>query len=625
MRRSGLALAGLPDRWQMLVVAGDREAARCRDAVRDRARVRVVGYLDDPRAAYAAADIVVARAGASTLGELAATATPALLVPYPFATADHQTRNALAYAAGGAARIVADAELDAQRLRAECASALEPGANAALRAAARALAERDPRATIVARVKRWIAANEGRPVRLSSAVHFIGIGGIGMSALARILLQRGHCVSGSSDRRSALTDRLVAEGARVTIGHAAANVGAAETVVISTAIASDNPELTLAHARGLVILHRGALLAQLMADRRGIAIAGTHGKTTTTAMVASVLEAGGLDPTVVVGGERIDTDSNARDGEGAWLVSEADESDLSFLDLRPEIAVVTNIENDHIACDAELPRMIAAFERFAATIPTSGCLFVGIDEPRASALAGRPARGAHAHLRIRCAGRRARYGYALRGLRRAFRRARRRRARGRCDARRTRARSTCSTRCRRSRSASNSACPSQRSPRRSARFAAFAGASRSLRSDARMTVVDDYAHHPTAVAATLAAARAAFAGPIVVAFQPHRYTRTHYLAGDFARALRDADRVVLTDVYAASEPPLAGVDAASIGAPLAALGGTVDYVPDVAKLPAHLLATVPPGALVLMLGAGSITVAAHELGRALACAPVAAT
>ncbi|MBD5653739.1 MAG: UDP-N-acetylmuramate--L-alanine ligase, partial [Candidatus Eremiobacteraeota bacterium] len=227
-------------------------------------------------------------------------------------------------------------------------------------------------------------------MRVSSAVHFIGIGGIGMSALARILLQRGVRVTGSSDRRTALTERLVEEGARVVIGHDAGNIAGAETVVISTAIAADNPELVAARGRGIDVIHRGDLLAHVMHDRRGIAIAGTHGKTTTTAMVACVLEAGLLDPTVVVGGERVDTSTNAHDGKGAWLVSEADESDLSFLNLRPEIAVVTNIENDHIASDAEFPRMVAAFERFAAGVPKNGCVFIGIDEPRASALAGRP-------------------------------------------------------------------------------------------------------------------------------------------------------------------------------------------------------------------------------------------
>ncbi len=453
-------------------------------------------------------------------------------------------------------------------------------------------------------------------MRLSRAVHFVGISGIGMSALARILLQRGYSVSGSSDRRTSLTERLVLEGARVEVGHAASHLGAAGTVVASTAIADDNPELVAARARGIEIVHRGALLAHLMHERRGIAIAGTHGKTTTTAMVASVLEAGGIDPTVIVGGERIDTDSNARDGAGAWLVSEADESDLSFLDLRPELAVVTNIENDHVASDAELPGMIAAFERFAGTVPVSGLVLFGCDDARAAALARipRPARtrtfGFDAAANVRAA--HARYAdfgstflvsvdgavageiaLAVPGAINVL------------DALPAVAIGL------------EFGVPFATIARGLARFGGVRRRFEILARTPRMTLVDDYAHHPTAVAATLAAARENFAGPIVVAFQPHRYTRTKYLANDFARALAGADLAILTDIYAASEAPLPGVDARSIGTPLLALGTDVAYVADVAALPAYLLDRAPHGALVLMLGAGSITGAAATLAREL--------
>lgn len=455
-------------------------------------------------------------------------------------------------------------------------------------------------------------------------MHFIGISGIGMSALARILLQRGYEVTGSSDRRTALTDRLDAEGARIAIGHASGNLGTARTVVISTAIALDNPELVAARGGGRSVVHRGALLAHLMADRRGIAIAGTHGKTTTTAMVACVLEAGGLDPTVVVGGERIETGSNARDGRGSWLVSEADESDFSFLDLRPEIAVVTNIENDHIASDAELPRMLAAFETFAASVPRHGCVFIGSDGARSAALAARPRAARTRTLGFAPAAdvRATDATYADFGARFTLWNAGVRA--GDIEL----------------------AVPGEINVLDAlpavaiglelglpfATIAAALGAFRGVRRrfeivarEPRMTVVDDYAHHPTAVAATIAAARANCEGPIVVAFQPHRYSRTHYLANDFASALRGADHVVLTDVYAASEPPLPGVDARSIGAPLAASGTSVAYVSDVRDVPAYLLATAPAGSLVLLLGAGSITNAAHTLARELARAPVPAT
>ncbi len=453
--------------------------------------------------------------------------------------------------------------------------------------------------------------------RAADSVHFVGISGIGMSALARILLQRGIVVTGSSDRRTELTDRLEKEGAEVVIGHAAAHLGLAKTVVVSSAIARDNPEYVAARERGLAIVHRGALLATLMAERRGIAVAGTHGKTTTTAMLACVLEAGGLDPTVLVGGERRDTNSNARDGAGAWFVSEADESDLSFLDLRPEIAVVTNIENDHIASDAELPQLEAAFEEFVAKLPPHGHAYFGIDEARTAALARRTRRS-HTHT----------FGFAERADVRAV-------------------------------GVTSAAFGSQfavivegvRAGRISLDvpgainvldalpaiaiglelgipFATIADALRDfcgvrrrfeiVARTARMTVVDDYAHHPTAIAATIAAARANFAGPLVVAFQPHRYTRTRYLADAFAQALREADSVVLTAIYAASETSLPGVDAATIGAPLAALGTPVSYVADIAALAPYLVRHVPAGALVLMLGAGSITFAAAELAQLVA-------
>ena len=448
-------------------------------------------------------------------------------------------------------------------------------------------------------------------------MHFVGISGIGMSALARILLQRGYAVSGSSDRRTDLTERLASEGARVAIGHAAENVRGAGTVVVSTAIPRENPELAAARDGGLEIVHRGELLAHLMRERRGIAIAGTHGKTTTTAMTACVLEGAGLDPTVIVGGERIDTATNARDGAGAWLLSEADESDRSFLDLRPEIAVVTNVENDHISSDAELPALVEAFERFTDGVGANGLVFFGSDDARAATLATRPraARtrtfgfGAHAGVRAvraRYADFGSRFDVVVDGT-----------VAGEIALAVPGAINVLD------------ALPAVAiGLELGAEFAsiaralaAFAGVRRRfeiLARTPRMTLVDDYAHHPTAVAATLAAARENFPGPIVVAFQPHRYTRTHYLARAFAEALRGADRVVLTDVYAASEAPLPGVDARSIGAPLAGFGVDVAYVGDAAALPAHLLEHAPHGALVLALGAGSITNAAAALARELA-------
>ncbi len=447
-------------------------------------------------------------------------------------------------------------------------------------------------------------------------MHFIGISGIGMSALARILLQRGVSVSGSSDRRTALTDQLAAEGATVAIGHAAANLGDARTVVVSSAIASGNPELAAARERELDVVHRGELLARLMRERRGLAVAGTHGKTTTSAMLARVLEAGGLDPASIIGGLRVDTGSNARDGAGEWLVCEADESDYSFLDLQPQIAVVTNIENDHIASDAEMPRLQAAFERFLAQLPPEGLALVGSDEPHSAALARLPRAcrtrtfglGAQAGLRALAPayeGFGSRFTVALDGA-----------PLGEVQLAVPGAINVFD------------ALPSVAIGfELGVPFATIAQALQGfhgvrrrfeiLTRSPRMTVVDDYAHHPTAIEATIAAARANAEGPLIVVFQPHRYTRTQFLGAAFARALQGADAVVLTDVYAASEPPIPGVDARTIGVPLAASGTRVEYVPRVDDVPEHLLAAAPQGALVLMLGAGSISAAAARLAHAL--------
>jgi len=442
-----------------------------------------------------------------------------------------------------------------------------------------------------------------------------------MSALARIMLRRGYRVSGSSDRATNLTARLAEEGATVAIGHDARNLGLAGLVVVSTAIEAANPELVAARERGLPVVHRGALLAELMKGKRGIAIAGTHGKTTTTAMVARVLECTGFDPSVAVGGERIDTGSNARHGDGAWFVAESDESDGSFLALRPEIAVVTNIDNDHVESEAQFAALAGTFETFLAALPAGGVAFVGVDEPRAAALARRP-RAARTRtfgfgpadvraLDVRFEGFASSCTIAVDGVALGELRLNVPGAINLLDALPALA------------IALQLGVPFAKA---AAALAGFPGVRRRfeiLSRSPRMLLVDDYAHHPTAVAATLAAARAAFDGPLVVAFQPHRYSRTKQLGADFARALAGADLVVLAPIYAASEPPEPGVDARTIGEPLRAAGTPVEYVDDLAGLPEALLACAPQGAMVLCLGAGSITAAAARLAERLECKPVA--
>jgi UDP-N-acetylmuramate--alanine ligase len=222
--------------------------------------------------------------------------------------------------------------------------------------------------------------------------HFVGIGGIGMSAIARILLARGQCVSGSDVKETVLIARLREEGAEVTIGHDAANLDRAHTVIVSSAIDRHNPEYLAAQRRNIPLLHRGEMLAELLRNRSGIAICGTHGKTTTTAMIAAVLRAGEIDASLVLGGIDGSLGTNACDGRSPWFVTEADESDGSFALLDPKIAIVTNIENDHLQSDDELPQLVRAFEEFLRKLPEDGCAIVGVDDPLAASLVERERR-----------------------------------------------------------------------------------------------------------------------------------------------------------------------------------------------------------------------------------------
>lgn len=447
-------------------------------------------------------------------------------------------------------------------------------------------------------------------------VHFIGIGGSGMSALARILLAQGERVTGSDVKLTPVVEALRSEGAQIALGHRAENVGDVALVVISSAIDRENPELLAARARGIEVLLRGEMLAAMIGERKTIAVAGTHGKTTTTAMIATVLEAAGVDPTTMIGGIRLDTKSNTHVGAGAWFVTESDESDGSFLHLRPTIAVINNIENDHIVSDDALADLIAQFETFVQPVPPEGMVAIGIDNQHSAALATRITGkrvvtfglGSQAMLRAH------RIEYADLGSRFAVEEyglplgTFTLRVPG--DINVENALATIAV----ARAVGLDA------PVIAASLARFAGVQRRfeiLARTRRMIVVDDYAHHPTAVAATIAAARRYHEGPIVVAFQPHRYSRTAYLAANFGEALAAADYVYLAPIYAASETPITDVSERSIGTVLARHDTPVQYVASVEELADVLLAQAPPGALVLMLGAGSITTVAHALAAAL--------
>jgi UDP-N-acetylmuramate--alanine ligase len=449
------------------------------------------------------------------------------------------------------------------------------------------------------------------------SVHFVGVGGIGMSALARILRARGESVSGSDVKETALIEELRAEGVAVAIGHDAANIDGAQTVVVSSAIGRRNPEYAAAMRLGIPILHRGELLAQLLAGRRGIAVCGTHGKTTTTAMTHAVLRLCGIDASLVLGGIDVISGTNAHDGSSQWFVTEADESDGSFALLEPEIAIVTNIENDHLTSDDELPQLVRAFGEFLGKLPERGAAVVGVDNELSASLLEHDLRpevttfGTGARADVRAAKLR------FEGLGSSFDVLWDDDTVGTIELRVPGAVNV-----------QNALAAIATARHLKIPFSEMAKALRAFRGvrrrfdilawTPRLIVVDDYAHHPTAVRATIAAARQYHGGPILAAFQPHRYTRTAFLARHFADALRGADRVYLTPIYAASEPAIPQVSERSIGEPLAAAGADVRYVPDVADLEELLLGEAPPGALVLMLGAGNITDVAARLAQRVA-------
>ena len=453
--------------------------------------------------------------------------------------------------------------------------------------------------------------------KTTGTLHFVGIGGIGMSAIARILLARGESVTGSDVAESALLDELRGLGAQVTVGHDSRNVNGARAVIVSSAIDAENPEYRHACERGIPIVRRGEMLRRIMEGCKGIAICGTHGKTTTTAMTAGILREGGIDASLVLGGIDVNTGTNAHAGSGQWFLTEADESDGSFSLLEPSIAVVNNVENDHLSSDAELPKLIASFDQFLARLPEDGVAIVGVDNPQSRSIAGsqRSARtvtfGIAEDADVRAANIRfADLGSSFDVI-----------AGGVCLG-------TVQLGVPGAINIENALAaiavgraveiPFVKIAAALARFRGVRRRFEILAKTPRMIVVDDYAHHPTAVRATIAAARQYHRGPLVVAFQPHRYTRTAYLGPAFVEALRGADEVYLAPVYAASEPPIEGVSERTIGEPLAAGGTPVHYVKYVHDLRTLIAQQVPPNALVLMLGAGNITKVARDLAGDLA-------
>jgi UDP-N-acetylmuramate--alanine ligase len=425
-------------------------------------------------------------------------------------------------------------------------------------------------------------------------------------------------VSGSDSAWSAQLDELAALGAEVHVGHAAANLGDADTLVVSTAIRPDNPELAEAARRGIRVLHRAAALASVMLGRHGVAIAGTHGKTTTTAMLITVLRWCGADPSYMVGGILAETGLGAHDGGGDTFIAEADESDGSFLNLSPQAAVVTCIEADHLDNYADLAQIEATFAAFAGKIPAGGLLVACADDPGALALA-RAAR--ELPVEVRTYGESAAAGYRLtdvipRGMATMLTVAYPAAGPGAAAGPRAGGRTTLQIAVPGRHNALNAAAafaiavelgfaPDQVA----AGLAAYRGARRRLELKGEadgVRVLDSYAHHPTELAADLAAARdVASGGRVIAIFQPHLYSRTRIFAAQFGAALGASDEALVLDVYAAREDPEPGVSGLLVAQ--AVPGGRARFLPDRADVPAAIVGTAKPGDIVITMGAGDVT------------------
>ncbi len=438
-------------------------------------------------------------------------------------------------------------------------------------------------------------------------VHFIGIGGIGMSGIAEILLTLGYSVSGSDLRRSSITDRLVSLGATVFEGHAAANAVGSGVVVTSSAVNEQNPEVVEARERKIPVIQRAEMLAELMRLKYGIAVAGMHGKTTTTSMIATVLAAGNLDPTVVVGGRVDALGSNARLGKSQYLVAEADESDRSFLKLSPILSVVTNLDREHMDCYRDMADVEAAFLEFMERVPFYGACTACIDNPQLAGILPRVQRrlftygmSSHADYVVRMLppadGVRSRFEVAAGGLVLGPFSLN---VAGRHNVLNATAAVAIATQL-------EVSCEDIAQGLRG-----FRGVDRrfQLKGCARgVNVVDDYGHHPTEIRATLSAAKESGYAHAHVIFQPHRYTRTRDLMSEFATAFGDADTVQVLDIYAASEEPIAGVDAPTL---VRAIGRKeVQYASSFEEAVHRAVTQAADGDVILTLGAGIVSHAA---------------
>jgi len=478
-------------------------------------------------------------------------------------------------------------------------------------------------------VERRAAPDRRDRMRRINTIHFVGIGGSGMSGIAEVLINLGYAVQGSDLKPNAVTAHLASIGAKIAIGHVAANVAGADVVVVSGAIARGNPEVDAAMEQRIPVVARAQMLGELMRFRYSIAVAGTHGKTTTTSLVASILAEGGEDPTFVIGGRLKSAGSNARLGAGRYLVAEADESDASFTHLQPLIAIVTNIDNDHMVThggDFELLKQ--SFVDFLHNLPFYGLAVLCLDDANVRSIVravGRPIvsygiSAEDADIRavnirrhglqttydvVRVAGPPLTVTVNLPGTHNVLN------------------------------SLAAIVVASELGIDDAAiqrALASFQGVDRRLQhigdvqtASGRVTIIDDYGHHPTEVTATLEALRQGYPGRrIVLAFQPHRYTRTHDLIDDFSKALSSADALLVTEVYAAGETPIPGADGRAICRAVRGRGLVEPvFVEKVEDLADSLVDVLRDGDVIVTMGAGHITAVSHELpGRLAADAPI---
>jgi len=453
-------------------------------------------------------------------------------------------------------------------------------------------------------------------------IHFVGIGGSGMSGIAEVLLNLGYTISGSDLGSNAASQRLATLGATVMLGHAAENINGADAVVTSTAVKGDNPEVIAARARHIPIVPRALMLAELMRLKSGIAIAGTHGKTTTTSLVASVLAQGGLDPTFVIGGRLNSAGANAKLGSGDFIVAEADESDASFLNLLPVIEVITNIDADHMETYGhDFAKLKQAFIEFTQRLPFYGVAVLCLDDANVREImpfVSKPVvtYGFHEDAEVRAVDARAADGkmhftvvqQGYENMQVSLNQPGMHNVQNACAAIAiAREVGVADVATQKALSEFNGV------GRRFTRYGEIA-----LETGGSFALVDDYGHHPVEMAATLAAARGAYPGRrLVLAFQPHRYTRTRDLFEDFVKVISTADAVVLAEVYAAGEAPILAADGRALTRALRVVGKVEPvFVEEIADMPESLLHVLKDGDVLIVMGAGSISAIPGKLSQA---------